>query len=215
MAGKIKSQPNCDLEANFFRHGIVSVAGLDEAGRGAWAGPVTAAAVVLPAPGAELEAQLKGLRDSKLLSALKRKQWDRQIRKLARFWCVGQASVDEIDRTGILPSTRLAMWRAVEGLNVSVEHLLIDYILIGDIGIDQTAMPRGDARTASIAAASIVAKVARDRMMLRLDRQYPEFGFAQHKGYGTRQHQEALIRFGPTPVHRRSFAPIRNALASA
>lgn len=215
MASRLNGQPNCDLEAHFFRHGILSVAGLDEAGRGAWAGPVIAAAVVLPPPDAGLEAQLEGLRDSKLLSAIKREHWDRQIQKLARFWCVGQASVEEIDHIGILPSTRLAMWRAVEGLNAFVDHLLIDYILIGDIGIDQTAIPRGDARAASIAAASILAKVSRDKMMVSLDLQFPEFGFAQHKGYGTRQHQEALARFGPTPIHRRSFAPIRNAIASA
>ena len=215
MAVKLNNQPNCDLEAHFSRHGLHSIAGLDEAGRGAWAGPVTAAAVVLPPPDSALEAQLMGLRDSKQLSATHREQWDRQIRNLARFVCVGQASAEEIDCIGILPSTRLAMWRAVEGLNASVDHLLIDYILIGDIGINQTAIPRGDARIASIAAASVVAKVARDTMMMTLDLQFPDFGFAQHKGYGTRQHQEALASFGPTPIHRHSFAPIRNALANA
>jgi ribonuclease HII len=215
IRGKIREEPNCSLEAQLYRGGISIIAGLDEVGRGAWAGPVTAAAVILPPPDLRLEAQLRGLRDSKQLSAADRESWDHQIRDLAPCVCVGQASVEEIDRIGILPATRLAMRRAVAGLNCGVDHLLIDYILIGDIGIDQTALPRGDASTATIAAASVVAKVARDSIMIDLDRQYPDFGFAQHKGYGTPQHRQALASFGPTPIHRLSFAPIRAALGGA
>ena len=215
MKAKVNQQPDSSLETQLFRSGLRVLAGLDEAGRGAWAGPVTAAAVILPPPDAKLEHQLHGLRDSKQLSARKRELWDQIIRTLAQSVCVGQASADEIDRVGILPATRLAMWRAVDGLNTCVDHLLIDYILIGDIGIDQTAIPHGDARTTTIAAASVVAKVARDNTMRTLDHHYPDFGFAQHKGYGTRQHQKALARFGPSPIHRLSFAPIRNALTGA
>jgi ribonuclease HII len=205
MAGKPNPHPDSRLEAKLYQHGIQFIAGLDEAGRGAWAGPVTAAAVILPPPGAELEEQLQGLHDSKLLSASRREHWDQQIRNIAYSISVGQASVDEIDRIGILPATRLAMQRAVLGLDVIANHLLIDYILIGDVGINQTAIPRGDSRSISIAAASVLAKVARDRFMTNLDLQYPHFGFAQHKGYGTRQHQQALDRLGPLPIHRRSF----------
>lgn len=204
--------PDSSFETGLYQHGIEVIAGLDEAGRGAWAGPVSAAAVVLPAPGSDLDGQLQGLHDSKQLSANDRKYWDLQIRKIACSVSVGHASVDEIDQIGILPATRLAMQRAIFSLNVIAEYLLIDYILIGDVGINQTAIPRGDSRALSIAAASVVAKVARDRLMTDLDLQYPQFGFAQHKGYGTRQHQAALNRLGPSPIHRRSFEPTQKAM---
>jgi ribonuclease HII len=204
--------PDSSLEIGLYQHGIEVIAGLDEAGRGAWAGPVSAAAVVLPAPGSDLDGQLRGLHDSKQLSPNDREYWDLKIRKIACSVSVGQASVDEIDQIGILPATRLAMQRAIFSLNVIAEHLLIDYILIGDVGINQTAIPRGDSRALSIAAASVVAKVARDRLMTDLDLQYPQFGFAQHKGYGTRQHQAALKRLGPSPIHRRSFEPTQKAM---
>jgi ribonuclease HII len=159
-----------------------------------------------------MDGQLRGLHDSKQLSPNDREYWDLKIRKIACSVSVGQASVDEIDQIGILPATRLAMQRAIFSLNVIAEHLLIDYILIGDVGINQTAIPRGDSRALSIAAASVVAKVARDRLMTDLDLQYPQFGFAQHKGYGTRQHQAALKRLGPSPIHRRSFEPTQKAM---
>jgi ribonuclease HII len=205
--------PDSSFETGLYQHGIEVVAGLDEAGRGAWAGPVTAAAVVFPPPGSHLDGKLNGLHDSKQLSPNDREYWDLQIRKIACSVSVGQASVAEIDKIGILPATRLAMQRAFFDLEVTAEHLLIDYILIGDVGINQTAIPRGDSRALSIAAASVVAKVARDRLMMDIDLQYPQFGFAQHKGYGTRQHQAVLNRLGPSPIHRRSFEPIRRALA--
>ena len=204
--------PNSRFEAGLYQHGIEVIAGLDEAGRGAWAGPVMAAAVVLPPPGVELDGELHGLHDSKQLSTEEREHWNLQILKIACSVSVGQASVDEIDQIGILPATRLAMQRAIFDLTVVVDYLLIDYILIGDVGINQTAIPFGDSRALSIAAASVVAKVARDREMTKLDLQYPQFGFAQHKGYGTPQHQEALQRLGPSPIHRRSFEPTKRAL---
>ena len=204
--------PDSSFETGLYQHGVEFIAGIDEAGRGAWAGPVTSAAVVLPPPGDELDGQLHGLHDSKQLSSNDREYWALQIRKIACSVSVGQASVDEIDQIGILPATRLAMQRAFFNLTVFVEHLLIDYILIGDVGINQTAIPYGDSRALSIAAASVVAKVARDRVMTELDLQYPQFGFAQHKGYGTPQHQVALNRLGPSPIHRRSFEPTRRAM---
>jgi ribonuclease HII len=211
---KPSPSPDSHLEAQLYRHGIRLVAGLDEAGRGAWAGPVMAAAVILPHPDAALEVQLQGLQDSKQLTAPRRLEWDQIIRAIALSVSEGQASVEEIDRLGILPATRLAMQRAVHGLETGAEYLLIDYILIGDVGINQTAIPRGDARAFCIAAAYVVAKVARDKLMIELDRQYPSFGFAQHKGYGTRQHQKALNRWGPSMAHRRSFEPVRRVLAT-
>lgn len=209
---KLIKDPHSALETHLFQHGVQSIAGLDEAGRGAWAGPVTAAAVILPPPDPELERRLRGLRDSKQLSPTDRQRWDRNIRHLTPYVSVAQATVEEIDQLGILVATRLAMRRAVNALDTRADHLLIDYILIGDVGINQTAIPHGDSLTLSIAAASVVAKVARDRLMEELDRHYPRFGFARHKGYGTRQHQSALELFGPCPLHRRSFAPTKRAL---
>ncbi len=206
--------PDTRLESALFRHGIKYIAGLDEAGRGAWAGPVVAAAVVLPSPGSRLKRRLHGLHDSKLLTSKQREHWEQELRQIAVSLSIGMSSVQEIDEIGILPATRLAMRRAVHGLAIRAQHLLIDYILIGDVGINQTALPRGDSRALSIAAASVLAKVARDRKMVELDREYPGFGFARHKGYGTRQHQAALLELGPSPIHRRSFKPTRLALAS-
>ncbi len=212
MVGNPERLPTTKLESALYGFGVQHIAGIDEAGRGAWAGPVTAAAVVLPPPGPDLEKQLDGLHDSKCLSPSQREHWDRQVRQIARNVSIGEASVEEIDQIGILPATRLAMQRAVQDLGFVAHHLLIDYILIGDMGINQTAIPHGDSLTLSIAAASVVAKVARDRFMEELDRLYPRFGFARHKGYGTRQHQSALELFGPCPLHRRSFAPTKRAL---
>jgi ribonuclease HII len=215
MAIKSDRSPDNHLEAGFYQHGIETIAGIDEAGRGAWAGPVIAAAVILPHPGSALQHQLEGLQDSKLLTPARREHWDHHIRQIACSVAIGKASSSEIDQIGILPATRLAMQRAVRALPLEVKHLLIDYILIGDVGIDQTAIPRGDRTVLSIAAASVIAKVARDRLMVAFDRQYPHFGFSQHKGYGTRQHQTALHQLGPSPIHRRSFEPIRRAYADA
>jgi ribonuclease HII len=209
MRPKKPPTPDLHFETHFFKHGIQSVAGIDEAGRGAWAGPVVAAAVVLPPPSAKLKKELLGLHDSKKLTPSRRETWDDHIRKIAVAVSVGRASVQEIDLCGILPATRLAMRRALESLPIQVSHLLVDYILIGDVPWDQTAIPHGDARSLSIAAASVIAKVARDRLMVELDRHYAGFGFARHKGYGTTQHQRALQELGTTAAHRTSFEPIR------
>jgi ribonuclease HII len=213
MSIRSNKEPNSRIEAGLYRHGIKPIAGLDEAGRGSWAGPLTAAAVILPPPGPGLDQQFLGLRDSKQLTAKQRRHWEQEIRRLAVAVSLGVATVEEIDEIGILPATRLAMRRAVYGLSVTAQHLMIDYILVGDVDINQTAIPRGDSRALSIAAASVVAKVARDRLMIALDQIFPGYGFAQHKGYGTRQHQSALTRLGPSPAHRYSFEPTQRALA--
>ncbi|HEV2440507.1 MAG TPA: ribonuclease HII [bacterium] len=180
------------------------VAGIDEVGCGPLAGPVVAAAVVLrPSP------PIRGLNDSKRLRREERETLVIEIRERAEAIAVGEASVAEIDRWNILGATRLAMQRAVAQLTPPPGFLLIDGRHVLPNGFPQTAIIKGDATCACIAAASIVAKIARDRMMLELDRQYPEYGFARHKGYATAEHLAALDRHGPTPIHRRAFLPER------
>lgn len=184
------------------------IAGVDEVGRGPWAGPVLAAAVIL-APGHGIV----GLADSKKLSSKVRERLALQIRASATAWALGAASVDEIDQLNIGRATLLAMQRAIEALTVAPDYVLVD----GNIG-PATPYPvitvvKGDATVASISAASIIAKVERDGIMTELDKLYPGYGFAQHKGYGTAQHMEALRSLGVCVEHRRSFAPVREQLA--
>jgi len=182
------------------------VAGIDEVGRGPLAGPVVAAAVVIdPATlPAELAAQLD---DSKKLSAAKRDRLDRLVREHCRF-SVAEASVAEIDRLNILKATFLAMQRALAGLGVAVDHALVDGNRPPPLPCPVTCVVGGDGKSLSIAAASVVAKVYRDRLMGDLDAQFPGYGWASNAGYGTRAHLEALRRLGPTPHHRTSFAPV-------
>ncbi len=176
------------------------VAGVDEAGRGPLAGPVVAAAVVLPA-----EPLILHVDDSKRLKPEEREELYEQIRERALALSVGQASPAEIDRLNILRASHLAMRRALQSLRVRPAHVFVDGPPVPDLGFPQTALYDGDHRCYSVAAASIVAKVVRDRIMLDLDHAYPGYGFARHKGYPTREHVEALRRLGPSPVHRRSF----------
>lgn len=201
--------PNLDLEIPLWQSGLLNLAGLDEAGRGAWAGPVSAGAVVLPVD-PELCRQLPGVRDSKQMTAMQRSRWAESIKKIAVSWGVGFASQAEIDANGIVPATRLAMVRALEQLSVNPEHLLIDALRIPLVKIPQTALIKGDVHSLTIAAASILAKSSRDALMIELDALYPGYGFAHHKGYGTRLHQQALRRLGACPIHRISFAPLKN-----
>jgi ribonuclease HII len=208
MTKKVGRSPDLSFEIPLWESGVVLVAGLDEAGRGPWAGPVTAGTVILPySP--DISIRLSGVRDSKQMSAGQRAFWARRIKQEAAAWAVGEASHIEIDELGILPATRLAMQRALLKLNLSPAHLLLDAMLLPEENIPQTKLIKGDARSLSIAAASVLAKTARDQHMLGMDEQYPGYGFARHKGYGTRFHQEALRRLGPCPIHRQSFAPIR------
>ncbi|MDO1560348.1 ribonuclease HII [Brevundimonas sp. 2R-24] len=183
------------------------VCGVDEAGRGPWAGPVFAAAVIL-AP----RKVPKGLNDSKKLTALQREALEAEIRDRAVCYSVAFATVEEIESHNILQATGLAMRRAVEGLSVRPAFALVDGNYRFALPCEIRPVIGGDALSASIAAASILAKVARDRVMIELDGAYPGYGFADHKGYHAPAHVEALKRLGPCPIHRRSFAPIRALL---
>ncbi len=180
------------------------ICGVDEAGRGPLAGPVFAAGVVLDA-----SAPIAGLADSKTLSADRRDELVLLIRSRARAWSVASASVEEVDSLNILWATMLAMKRAVEMLNVEPTEVLVDGNRCPDVSYPTRAIVRGDALVPEISAASILAKVARDAYMLQLHQQYPDYGFDRHKGYPTRDHIQALHDHGASPVHRRSFSPVR------
>ncbi len=182
-------------------------AGVDEAGRGPLAGPVIAAAVILP-DGHGLD----GLADSKQLSEARREALATQIRQVAIAWAIGRAEVDEIDRLNILQASLLAMRRAVDGLTVRPRRALIDGNRCPELDCPAEAIVRGDATVPAISAASILAKVTRDKEMLALDECYPQYQFARHKGYPTRVHLQALAEHGVSPVHRRSFGPVRRLL---
>jgi ribonuclease HII len=179
-------------------------AGVDEVGRGPLAGAVYAAAVVL-----DPFIRLDGLRDSKLLSEKRRNELDLVIRKKALDYCVASADVGEIDEINILQASMLAMKRAVSGLNIAVDFVIVDGNRIPNLECEAEWLIKGDSKSDPIKAASIIAKVARDNEMKRLDRIYPEYGLAQHKGYPTRAHLESLKRHGPSPIHRLSFSPCR------
>lgn len=188
------------------------VAGLDEAGRGAWAGPVCAAAVVLPLQDRDLLEVLEGVRDSKVLTPRRREELLPLVRDVAVAVGVGWGEPGEIDVWGIVPTTRLAMERAVAALGHQVDALLVDYLELPGLDLPQQSLPKADARCLSVAAASIVAKVERDTLMVALDEEYQGYGFAKHKGYGTRQHRAALARLGPSPIHRVSWRPMRRRM---
>lgn len=174
--------------------------GVDEAGRGPLAGPVYAAAVVLPE-----NCDIAGLNDSKKLTEKKREELFGEIIEKAVAYCVAAASVDEIEEINILKAAMLAMKRAVEGLSMKPGLVLVDGNADPGLGIEARLIVGGDAKSAHIAAASILAKVSRDRLMLDLDEQYPQYGFSKHKGYGTKLHYERLGEYGPCPAHRESF----------
>ena len=181
------------------------VAGVDEVGRGPLAGPVVAAAVIL-----DPACPITGLADSKTLSAARRERLAVEIYRNALTWAISRAEVEEIDSVNILRASLLAMQRCINALQIKPVLVLVDGIHCPDIEYAVEAVVRGDSRIACIAAASIIAKVARDREMIDLDRRYPGYGFAVHKGYPTRSHIEALQRLGPSAIHRRSFAPVKN-----
>jgi ribonuclease HII len=203
--------PHLHQERALVRQGHALVAGLDEAGRGAWAGPVVAAAVILPRD-AMRRSELRGVRDSKLLAPSRRAVLFDAIHRAAVAVGVGAASHTEIDALGIVSATRLAMQRALQALPVAPDALLIDALRLPAVPLPQRVMFHADTLCLSVAAASIVAKVTRDRLMVGLDTQYPSYGFAQHKGYGTAHHQQALAQFGPSAVHRMTFEPVRRLL---
>lgn len=180
------------------------LAGCDEVGRGPLAGDVVAAAVIL-----DPENPIEGLNDSKKLTEKKRELLFDEIKLKAKSWCVARASVAEIDQINILQASLLAMTRAVQGLHIQPEHVLVDGNKLPKWTYKAEAVVKGDSRVAAISAASILAKVVRDREMVELDKQYPGYGLADHKGYPTKTHMDALVRLGVTPIHRRSFGPVR------
>ena len=197
------TKPDFSFEAAAQARGLQLIAGVDEVGRGPLCGPVTAAAVVFTGPIPE------GLNDSKKLSAKRRGALVEAI-KASADWCVAHASVEEIDALNIYHASHLAMCRAVAGLPRRPDHVLVDGNRVPkDIGISAEPIVKGDGKSLSIAAASILAKVERDAQMLTLDAQFPGYGFARHKGYPTPEHFEALQRLGPCAAHRRGFAPVR------
>ncbi len=203
--------PTLEEEERLKLQGHTLIAGLDEAGRGCLAGPVVAAAAILPLA-EDCLCLFAGVRDSKQLSAAQRERLYEVILERAVGVGVGVVSVELIDRYNILRATQMAMQQALAALPVRPTYLLLDAMKLSGVRLPQLSLIKGDARCLSIAAASIVAKVTRDRLMEELDKQYPGYGFARHKGYGTEEHQRALAVLGPSPVHRRSFAPVRTLL---
>ncbi len=183
------------------------VAGVDEAGRGPLAGPVIAGAVIL-----DPSRPIDGLRDSKRLTARRREHLYEEISERALAWAVGRAEVDEIDLINILQASLLAMQRAVQGLIPAPEHVLVDGNCCPVFACPAQAIVKGDDKVAAISAASVMAKVTRDREMVAMDRVYPGYGLAQHKGYPSKAHMDALETLGITPIHRRSYAPVRRIL---
>lgn len=192
-------------ERRLARDGLTLIAGVDEVGAGPLAGPVVAAAVILPQG-----TSIAGVDDSKKLSAARRQELDLLIRKRAIAFAIGSCTPEEIDHLNILQASREAMRRAVAGLEIRPEHVLVDARQIPAIEIPQTAIIGGDGKSQSIAAASIVAKVERDRLMQEMSQRYPGYGFESNSGYGTKQHLSGLERLGPCAIHRRSFAPVRD-----
>ena len=189
-----------NIENEYFSKGVSVICGVDEAGRGPLAGPVCAAAVILPA-----NLELPGLTDSKKLTDKRRRELFPMIKEKAIAYGIGFATEQEIDEINILQATYLAMERAVEALQAKPEYLLIDGNRAKDFGIPTRTVVKGDSLSASIAAASVLAKVSRDDIMLEMAEKYPEYGFEVHKGYGTKAHYEALRAHGHSPIHRMSF----------
>jgi ribonuclease HII len=205
--------PSLRFERAFWSRGLKLVAGLDEVGRGAWAGPVVACAAILPQL-KRIPRSLALVRDSKLLSPEQRDMLVEPIREAVLAHAIGAATRTEVDEMGIVPATKLAMKRALDQLNTTPMALLIDAVKLSDIKLPQRAIIHGDQLSLSIACASILAKVARDRMMVEMDDAVPGYAFGQHKGYGTPQHRAAVEKLGASIEHRVSFEPIKLCLFS-
>jgi len=193
-----------EYESGFWSRGLFRIAGVDEAGRGPLAGPVVAAAVILPR-----HTHVKGAADSKVLTRQRREELAQDVIRGAAGWAVGAASVREIDHLNILVATRLAMSRALKGLRTPPEHVVVDGLPVRGLDWEHEAVVGGDGRVHSISCASILAKVFRDRLMMRLARRYPGYGWETNMGYGTQEHLQALLRLGRTPHHRRTFRGVQ------
>jgi ribonuclease HII len=200
----MRETPGLHLERDLWASGVKFIGGVDEAGRGALAGPVMAGVVILPNI-SQLGLTLSGVRDSKQMTPRQRGVWALKIKETALAWAVGSASAAEIDAIGILPATRLAVNRAIQSLALMPEFLLMDYIHWPGLQNPHRMMPKGESQSLSIACASVLAKTERDSEMIRLDEQYPGYGLARHKGYGTEIHRIAIQKFGFSPIHRRTF----------
>jgi ribonuclease HII len=217
---KQKETASLRFESDLIAQGYGCVAGLDEAGRGAWAGPVVSGVVCLPLQRADLAQTLEGVYDSKQITARVRAELIDRIKLTARGWGVGRAEAAEIDVLGIVPATCRAMERALDHMRAQFPQIQPDFLLLDSIRwqelperkIAYQAIVRGDSLSLSIAAASVLAKVTRDQWMVEYGEQYPQYGFAAHKGYGVPQHQKALRDYGASPLHRMSFAPLRPKL---
>ena len=192
--------PDYSLEKACLEKGYQYVCGVDEAGRGPLCGPVFAAACILP-----LDLEIEGLNDSKKLTEKKREKLFDVIKEKALAYCIASASVEEIDATNILEADLLAMRRAIDGLKIKADFALIDGNINRGFDIDSAPIIKGDATSMSIAAASVLAKVARDRICIELDAKYPQYKIAKNKGYGTKDHISALFEYGPSPIHREKF----------
>ena len=219
MKKKRSPKPNAMYETQLYQQGYHHILGMDEVGRGAWAGPVTVGAVCLPLGQADLRKILNEVRDSKMMTPLQRERTAERIKSVAVAWGVGSATNDEIDDYGINPATKLAMERALDDTLTRFAAFKPDCLFLDAIiwpekvhEYPQITMVDGDARSLTVAAASIVAKIGRDQMMKDLDNKLPHYGFGAHKGYGTGDHQQALEIYGPSPLHRTSYAPVRKLL---
>lgn len=207
-----KNNLECDLlkyEKALYKNGVKLVAGVDEVGRGPLVGPVVAAAVILP-----VNYHLEGLNDSKKLTEKKRERFYDILMQEAVAIGIGEASAKEIDEINIYQASKLAMMRALKNLKIKPEHVLVDAMPLKEIDIPSTSIIHGDALSLSIAAASVIAKVTRDRMMIELDKKYPEYGFAQHKGYPTKKHLEVLQKYGVLDNYRFTYGPVRDLINS-
>lgn len=205
--------PDFSLEARLWNLGFPYVAGIDEAGRGALAGPVAVGVIIFPAD-PKLHTNLSGVNDSKVMSPAQREYWAERIQASALDSQVGYAQVEEIDQLGILPAVHLAARRALAALNVTPGILITDYLELTECPLPHVSLVKGDARSLSVAAASILAKTARDALLSDLGTRYPGYGFEQHKGYGTAAHCAALKRLGPSRVHRLSFQPVSDLVSA-
>ncbi|HTK59741.1 MAG TPA: ribonuclease HII [Candidatus Baltobacteraceae bacterium] len=199
--------PTFKEERELLARGFTIVAGVDEAGCGCWAGPVYAAAVILP-----FDSRIGLVRDSKTLSLDQRVRVAARVKEEAAAWAVGTATPQEIDALNIRGAGVLAMRRAVEALAMAPQFVIVDAFRIPGLSMPQKAVIQGDLRVKSVAAASVIAKVERDLEMHRLDAEHPGYGFAHHKGYGTKEHQAALAKLGPSPIHRLSYAPVKKLI---
>lgn len=193
-------------ENTFYANGKKYIAGVDEVGRGSMIGPVITAAVIL-----NPDMQIEGLNDSKKLSPKKRRELEQQIKAKALAWSIGEASIVEVDQLNVYQATKLAMKRAIDALNVQADAILIDAMPL-EVNVESLSIIKGDSKSASIAAASIIAKEHRDRLIVEESMKYPEYQFDKNKGYLTKAHKEALLKFGPTEYHRTTFEPVKGML---